>query len=116
MPKHIWFIKCQCLNVPWTSDLKNTPPFMFIQLYEYLVIRTVKHILLKSSQYKRLKAFQFFQEGFIKKIEVAFTDNHCYFDVRMKASMRNKLYKVIVKLCSTTGDVLFAACTCLAGV
>ena len=117
-PSTYGFIKCQCLNVPWTSDLKNTPPFTFIQLYEYLVIRTVKykHILLKSSQYKRLKAFQFFQEGFIKKIEVAFTDNHCYFDVRMKASMRSKLYKVIVKLCSTTGDVMSAACTCPAGV
>lgn len=29
--------------------------------------------------------------------------------------MRNKLYKVIVKLCSTTGDVAAAACTCPAG-
>ena len=34
----------------------------------------------------------------------------------MKASMRSKLYKVIVKLCSTTGDVMSAACTSPAGV
>ena len=100
-------MKAQCSNVPWVSDLTNTPPFNFIQLYDYLVIRTVKykHILLKSTEYKKLKAFQFFYEGFIKKVEVAITDDFCYFDVRMKASMRSKIYKVIVKLDVSSGNV-----------
>ena len=31
-PSTFGYVKCQCLNVPWTSDLKNTPPFTFIQL------------------------------------------------------------------------------------
>ena len=62
-------IKAQCFNRPWTSNLSDTPPFTFIQLYDYLVIRTVKYqdILLKSTEYKKLKAFQFYYEGFIKK-------------------------------------------------
>ena len=49
-------------RISWTTDLRSTPPFTFIQLYEYLVIRTVKykHILVKSTSYKKLKAFQFF--------------------------------------------------------
>eukprot|EP00795_Rhopilema_esculentum_P003536 gene3536-2021_t len=27
-----------CKHLPWTSDLRGTPPFSFIQLYDYLVI------------------------------------------------------------------------------
>ena len=61
-----------CKHLPWTSDLFGTPSFSFIQLYDYLVICTLKfkHILLKSTSYKKLKAFQFFYEGSIKKIEI----------------------------------------------
>ena len=112
------FIKFQASHLPWSDTLQNTPAFSFIQLYDYLVIRTVKykHILLKNTSYKKLKAFQFFYEGFIKKIDVAFTDSFCFVDVRMKASMRAKIYKVIIKLSSSDGSVCSAACTCPAGV
>ena len=75
-----------------------------------------KHILLKSTEYKKLKAFQFFYEGFSKKVEVAISDDFCYFDVRMKASMRSNIYKVIVKLDVSSGNVCSAACTCPAGI
>ena len=108
----------QCIHLPWSSDLRGTPSFSFIQLYEYLVIRTskYKHILLKSTAYKKLKAFQFFQEGFIRKIDVAKDDDFTFFDVRVKASMKAKLYKVIVKLSNKSGDVCSAACSCPAGI
>ena len=108
----------QCQHLPWTSDLRGTPAFNFLQLYEYLVIRTskFKHILLKSTSYKKLKAFQFFYEGFIKKIDVATDNNFSYFDVRVKASMKKCLYKVILKLSINSGDVCSAACTCPAGI
>ena len=101
----------------WATDLRSTPPFTFIQLYEYLVIRTVKykHILLKSTSYKKLKAFQFFYEGFIKKLEVATFGEFTYSNVRKKASMKSTLYKIVIKLCSSSGDVYLAACTCPAG-
>ena len=110
-------IKAQCFNRPWTSNLSDTPPFTFIQLYDYLVIRTVKYqdILLKSTEYKKLKAFQFYYEGFIKKLEVAYTDEFCFVNVQMNASMRSKSYRVIVKLSRSSGNVCSAACTCPAG-
>ena len=106
-----------CSRLTWTTDLRSTPPFTFIQLYDYLVIRTVKykHILLKSTSYKKLNAFQFFYEGFIKKLEVATSGEFTYLNVRMKASMKSTLYKIIIKLCSSSGDVYLAAYTCPAG-
>ena len=56
------FVKFQACQLPWSASLQNSPSFSFIQLYDYLVIRTVKykHILLKNTSYKKLKAFQFF--------------------------------------------------------
>ena len=111
-------IRQQCVHLPWTSDLRVTPAFNFPQLYEYLVIRTskFKHILLKSTAYKKLKAFKFFYEGFVKKVDVAKGENVTFLDVRVKASMRKKLYKVILKLSNESGDVCSAACTCPAGI
>ena len=38
----------QCKHLPWTEDLRGTPDF-----------RKFKHIALKSTAYKKLKAFQF---------------------------------------------------------
>ena len=76
LPPHLWtyeaLINNFCHMLPWTSDLREVPSFSFIQLYEYLVIRTkkFKHIALKSTAYKKLKAFQFFHEGFIRKIDI----------------------------------------------
>ena len=112
------FVKFQASHLPWSASLQNTPAFSFIQLYDYLVIRTVKykHILLKNTSYKKLKAFQLFYEGFIKKIDDAFADSFCFVDARVKASMKARIYKVIVKLSSTEGSVCSAACTCPAGI
>lgn len=111
-------LKKFCSILCWTSDLRGTPPFSFIQLYDYLVIRTkkYKHILLKSTSYKKLKAFQFFYEGFIRKMSVARNGEFTFFDVRVKASMKRVVYKVILKLCNISGDVCSAACTCPAGI
>lgn len=52
----------KCSHLLWSSDLRGTPGYSFIQLYSYLVVRTMKfkHIKLKSTAYKKLKAFQFF--------------------------------------------------------
>ena len=110
-------IKSKCSHLPWTSDLRGTPVFSFVQLYDYLVVRTTKfkHIKLKSTAYKKLKAFQFFYEGYIKKFSVAKDAKFTFFDVRVKASMKSVLYKAIICLSNTDGDVCFAACTCPAG-
>ena len=63
----------RCSHLPWSSDLRGTPSFSFIQLYDYSVVRAMKfkHIKLKITAYKKLKALQFFYEGYIKKFSVA---------------------------------------------
>ena len=107
-----------CVQLPRSADWCGTPAFNFFQWYEYLFIRTskFKRILLRSISYKKLKAFQFFYEGFIKKIDVATDSNFAFFDVRVKASMKKCLYKIILKWSNKSGDVCSAACTCPAGI
>ena len=41
----------KCWHLPWVCDLRGTPPFTFVQLYDYLVLRTsrYKHIFLKQT-------------------------------------------------------------------
>ena len=55
----------------WSSDLRNLPEMNFIQLYDYLVVSTRKyrHIVLKGTHYEKLKSYQFFFEGNVKKLE-----------------------------------------------
>eukprot|EP00795_Rhopilema_esculentum_P015897 gene15897-7229_t len=107
--------KVDCLEDLGALTIKE---LKHILLYEYLVIRTskFKHILLKSTAYKKLKAFQFFFEGFIKKIDVAKNKEFTFFNVRVKASMKKVLYKVILKHSNISGDVCSAACSCPAGI
>ena len=108
----------RCGHLPWIPDLRNTPFFTFVQLYDYLVVRTMKFkdIALKSTGYKKLKSFQFFYEGYIKKFSVAKDNNFTFFDVHMKAARKNTWYKVLVVLSNSTGDVCSAACTFPAGI
>ena len=67
----MYYLKCG--HWPWISDLRGTPPFAFVQLYDYLALRTskYKHIFLKQTGYKKIRSFKFFYEGFIRKILVA---------------------------------------------
>ena len=55
----------------WSTDLRQLPELNFIQLYDYLVVSTRKyrHILLKGTHYKKLKSYQFFFEGTVKRLE-----------------------------------------------
>ena len=48
-------------------------------------------------------------------MSVARNGDFTFFDVRVKASMKRVVYKVILKLCNISGDVCSAACTCPAG-
>ena len=91
--------------------------FSFIQLYDYLVIRTLKfkHILLKSTSYKKLKAFQFFYEGSIKKLKLPRMRSWLFL-CACKGFNERTLYKAIVQVSNSSGDVCSAACTCPAGI
>ncbi|XP_078372649.1 uncharacterized protein LOC144656291 [Oculina patagonica] len=101
----------------WSSDLRHLPEMNFIQLYDYLVVSTRKyrHIVLKGTHYKKLKSYQFFFEGNVKKLEVKLFENKTYVRANVLPSMKKTPYRVVVEF-SPTCDVLRAACTCPAGL
>ena len=49
-------------------------------------------------------------------MDVAKDTMFTYFDVRVEASMKISLYKVMIKPSSESGDVCAAACSCPAGI
>ena len=101
----------------WSSDLRNLPKMNFIQLYDYLVVSTRKyrHIVLKGTHYKKLKSYQFFFEGNVKKLESKVFENKTYVKANVLPSMKKTPYRAILEF-SPTYDVLSAACTCPAGL
>ena len=101
----------------WSTDLRNLPEMNFVQLYDYLVVSTRKyrHIVLKGTNYKKLKSYQFFFEGNVKKLECKNHDNKRYLRANVLPSMKKTPYRVVIEF-SPTCDVLRAACTCPAGL
>ena len=55
----------------WSTDLRQLPELNFIQLYDSLVVSTRKycHIVLKGTNCKKLKSYQSFFEGNVKRLE-----------------------------------------------
>ena len=96
----------------WSSDLRDLPEMNFIQLYDYLVVSTRKyrHIVLKGTHYKKLKSYQFFFEGNVKKLETKLFENKTYVRANVLPSMKRTPYRVVVEFAPTC-DVLRAACT-----
>ena len=72
------------------------------------------YIFLKHSGNKTIQSFKFIPDGLIWTIFVDKDNNHTFFGVRMKAYMKNTLYKVLVLL-DSPGNVSSAACTCPTG-
>ena len=105
-------------KLSWTTDLREIPDLSFLQLYQYLVVRTEKYgqNYLKIISYKKSKAFQFYYEGFIKMIEVATTPSFTYLNCKVKLPMKQTCYKVLLKFNNETSDVYAAMCTCPAGI
>lgn len=78
----------------WSTDLRNLPEMNFVQLYNYLVASTRKyrHIVLKGTNYKKLKSYQFFFEGNVKKLECKGHDNKSYVRANVLPSMKKSQY------------------------
>ena len=101
----------------WSTDLRNLPE-NFVQLYDYLVVSTRKyrHIVLKGTNYEKLKSNQFFFEGNVNKLQCKNHDNKRYLRANVLRSMKKTPpYRVVIEF-SPTCDVLRAACTCRAGL
>ena len=101
----------------WSTDLRQLPEMNFIQVYDYVVVSTQKyrHIVLKGTNYKKLKSYQFFFEGNVKKLEYKTHNSKRYVRANVLPSMKKTPYRVVIEL-SPTCDVLRAACTCPAGL
>ena len=101
----------------WSTDLRQLPELNFIQLYDYLVVSTRKyrHIVLKGTNYKKLKSYQFFFEGNVKRLESKSYDGKTYVKATVLPSMKKSPYRVVVEF-TPQCDILRAACTCPAGL
>ena len=101
----------------WPTDLRNLPEMNFVQLYDYVVVsmRKYRHIVLKGTNYKKLKSYQFFFEGNVKKLECKNHDSKRYVRANVLPSMKKTPYRVVIEF-SPTCDVLCAACICPAGL
>jgi len=83
----------------WSTDLRQLPELNFIQLYDYLVVSTRKycHIVLKGTNYKKLKSYQFFFEGNVKRLESKTHENKTYIKASVLPSMKKMPYRVVVE-------------------
>ena len=72
--------KYEATMVRTLSNLHNLTEVKFIQLYDYPVVSSQKycHIVLRGMHYKKLKFYQFFFEGNMKKLESKIFENKIY--------------------------------------
>jgi hypothetical protein len=105
------------VNRVWSADLRQLPDLTFHQMYEYLVLRTHKYgaEVLRGTCYKKLKSYQFFREGGLSDIEIAKGLGKLWVKAKVRASMASRKYKAIVVFDEATGNVIQAACECVAG-
>ena len=91
----------------WSTDLRQLPELNFIQLYDYLVVSTRKyrHIVLKGTNYKKLKSYQFFFEGNVKRLECKVYHGKTCVKASFLPSMKKNPYRVIVEF-SPQCDIL----------
>ena len=89
----------------------------FYSVYDYLVVSTRKyrHIVLKETNYKKLKSFQFFFEGNVKRLESKTHEDKAYVKASVLPSMKKTPYRVVVEF-SPQCNILRATCTCPAGL
>ena len=71
------------------------PELNFIQLYDYLVVssRKYRHIVLKGTNYKKLKSYQFFFDGNVKRLETKTHENRTYVKASVLPSKKTR-YRV----------------------
>lgn len=77
--------------------------------------RKYRHIVLKGTNYKKLKSYQFFFEGNVKRLESKIHEDKTYVKASVLPSMKKTPYRVVVEF-TPQCDVLRATCTCPAGL
>ena len=103
----------------WTKSLASLADFTFMHLYHYLVNSKEKTFDEEGMKaYKSLKAYKYFADGYIRNVwagepqeqdDAVVVRCHCFSSLKA-----NKVY-VVHLVVKKSGDVLSAACTCVAG-
>lgn len=103
----------------WTKSLASLADFTFMHLYHYLVNSKEKTFDEEGMKaYKSLKAYKYFADGYIRNVwagepqeqdDAVVVRCHCF------SSLKAKKVYVVHLVVKKSGDVLSAACTCVAG-
>ncbi|XP_022793679.1 uncharacterized protein LOC111332583 isoform X1 [Stylophora pistillata] len=105
----------------WTSDLSKLPPISYKEIIDYLVYGTCKFFQREDMKcFKQLKAFKFFKDGHVQKIELSLiseTSSYCFVKATVLPSMRqDRFYRTWVSVVKETAKVFSADCNCTAGL
>ena len=109
-----WFLDHTCKG-DWVRNLSNVPEFDKGRLKHYLTDSRNKTFDKEGMRaYKSLKAYKFFEEGYVQKIMSLTTENFFLVRADVMASMAQRIYRPFVCL-SLHGDVQGGSCDCVAG-
>lgn len=107
-----WFLK---IKGEWERNLKDVPEFDISKLKTYLTESCNKTFDKEGMRaYKSLKAFKYFEEGYVQKISSLVSENNYLIRADVMASMTQKVYKPYMCL-SSSGVVKGGSCDCVAG-
>ncbi|XP_070545952.1 uncharacterized protein [Ptychodera flava] len=111
--------RCEQLPGTWTKNLSGlSKDFSIQKIQEYLIYSTDKTCDGDSMrQYKTLKSYRMFTEGYVQNIETNSFGSFCFFRAQvMPSESTDRLYRVSLCTDKTTGDVYGGRCRCVAGL
>ena len=106
-----------CTRMVYRSAPASRTKFYLALRLPTLVVskRKYRHIVLKETNYKKLKSYQFLFEGNIKRLQSKIHEGKTYVEASVLPSVRKTPYRVVVEL-TPRCDVLRATSTYPAGL
>ena len=104
----------------WTNDLSKLPHISHKEIMDYLVYGSCKFFQREDMKcFKQLKAFKFFKDGHVQKIEsslISEKSSYCFVKATVLPSMRqDRVYRTWISVVKETAKVFSADCNCTAG-
>ena len=107
-------------DTDWNTDVTKLPDIHYPDICNYLLETPSEYTRDKLKAYKSLEAYNFFVSGHVHEVYIHHIKNSSFSFVKTKVlpsqrqGQKQTLYEVWVTL-HTTGWVLSANCTCMAG-
>ena len=103
----------------WQTDLGALPQITFPDIFCYCVLKTGLYTNQQIKAYRSLEAHNYFENGFVQELHTAEAcDGAVFLKAKVLPSQRvgQKAQPYVAwVLCETTGEVVSAHCTCMAG-